>query len=47
MDIEVLRALENVKKMIYDGDEKVKKELKTYIDKQAKDKKSKTKKDGD
>lgn len=47
MNIEVLEALEDIKKMISDGDEKVKKELKSYIDKQTKDKKPKTKKDGD
>lgn len=48
MNIEVLRALEEIKQMITDGDEKVKKELKDYIKEQAKTKKVKsTKKDGD
>lgn len=48
MNIEVLKALEEIKQMIIDGDEKVKKELKNYVDKQMKDKKVKsTKKDGD
>lgn len=48
MNIEVLEALEDIKKMISEGDEKLKKELKAYVDKQMKDKKVKTtKKDGD
>lgn len=48
MNIEVLEELEKIKKMIIDGDEKVKKELKEYIKEQAKTKKVKTtKKDGD
>ena len=48
MNIEVLKALEEIKQMIIDGDEKVKKEMKEYIKEQAKIKKVKsTKKDGD
>lgn len=48
MNIEVLAELEKIKKMITDGDEKVKKELKEYIKEQTKVKKAKTtKKDGD
>lgn len=48
MNIEVLKALEEIKQMITDGDEKVKKELKEYIKEQARPKKVKsTKKDGD
>lgn len=48
MNIEVLETLEDIKKMIREGDDKVKKELKSYVDKQMKDKKAKsTKKDGD
>lgn len=48
MNVETLQALEEIKQMIADGDEKVKKELKNYVDKQMKDKKVKsTKKDGD
>lgn len=48
MNVETLQALEEIKQMIADGDEKVKKELKQYIKEQAKTKKAKTtKKDGD
>lgn len=48
MNIEVLKALEEIKQMIIDGDEKVKKEMKEYIKDQSKTKKVKsTKKDGD
>lgn len=48
MNVEVLKALEEIKQMIVDGDEKVKKEMKDYIKEQAKTKKVKTtKKDGD
>ena len=48
MNVETLQALEEIKQMIVDGDEKVKKELKEYIKEQAKTKKAKsTKKDGD
>lgn len=48
MNIEVLKALEEIKQMIIEGDEKVKKELKEYIKDQSKTKKVKTtKKDGD
>lgn len=48
MNIEVLKALEEIKQMIIDGDEKVKKEMKEYIKEQNKTKKAKsTKKDGD
>lgn len=48
MNVEVLKALEEIKQMIVDGDEKVKKELKEYIKKQNKTKEQKTtKKDGD
>ena len=48
MNIEVLKALEEIKQMVVEGDEKVKKELKDYIKEQAKTKKAKTtKKDGD
>lgn len=48
MNIEVLKALEEIKQMIIDGDEKVKKEMKEYIKEQSKTKKAKTtKKDGD
>lgn len=48
MNVEVLKALEEIKQMIVEGDEKVKKELKEYIKDQAKTKKAKsTKKDGD
>lgn len=48
MNIEVLKALEEIKQMIVDGDKKVKEELKKYVDEQNKTKKVKsTKKDGD
>lgn len=48
MNVEVLKALEEIKQMIVDGDEKVKKEMKKYIEEQNKTKKVKsTKKDGD
>lgn len=48
MNVETLQALEEIKQMIVDGDEKVKKELKEYLKEQAKTKKVKsTKKDGD
>lgn len=48
MNVETLQALEEIKQMIIDGDEKVKKELKEYIKEQTKTKKVKTtKKDGD
>lgn len=51
MNIEVLKALEEIKQMVIEGDEKVKKELKElkeYIKDQSKTKKVKsTKKDGD
>lgn len=48
MNVETLQALEEIKQMIIDGDEKVKKELREYIKEQAKTKKAKTtKKDGD
>lgn len=48
MNVETLQALEEIKQMIVEGDEKVKKELKEYIKEQAKTKKAKTtKKDGD
>lgn len=48
MNVETLQALEEIKQMIAEGDEKVKKELKEYIKEQAKTKKAKTtKKDGD
>lgn len=48
MNVEVLKALEEIKQMIIDGDDKVKKELKNYVDKQMTGKKVKsTKKDGD
>lgn len=48
MNVEVLKALEEIKQMIVDGDEKVKKEIKDCIKEQAKTKKVKTtKKDGD
>lgn len=48
MNIEVLKALEEIKQMIVEGDEIVKKEMKEYIKEQLKNKKVKsTKKDGD
>lgn len=48
MNVEVLKALEEIKQMIVDGDEKVKKEIKDYIKEQSKTKKVKSaKKDGD
>lgn len=48
MNVETLQALEEIKQMIIDGDEKIKKELKEYIKEQSKTKKVKTiKKDGD
>lgn len=48
MNVEVLKALEEIKQMIAEGDEKVKKELKEYVKEQTKTKKVKTtKKDGD
>lgn len=48
MNIEVLKTLEEIKQMIVEGDEKVKKEMKEYIKEQLKTKKVKTtKKDGD
>lgn len=48
MNVEVLKALEEIKQMVFEGDEKVKKELKEYIKDQSKTKKVKTtKKDGD
>lgn len=48
MNVEVLKALEEIKQMVIEGDEKVKKELKEHIKDQSKTKKVKTtKKDGD
>lgn len=48
MNIEVLKSLEEIKQMIVEGDEIVKKEMKEYIKEQLKNKKVKsTKKDGD
>lgn len=48
MNVETLQALEEIKQMIIDGDEKVKKEIKDYIKEQSKTKKVKSaKKDGD
>lgn len=48
MNVETLQALEEIKQMIVDGDQKVKKEIKEYIEEKSKTKKVKsTKKDGD